>query len=190
MKVKTIEEIKEIAQLVRVSENNNEYSINLTEIIGKIKEVYGHNIELRSVDEDDIDELLRFSGNSGEVSMRGEKDFSIVVNPYDSMLRQRFTIAHEIGHILLGHLGENGEDSILEPTISSLNRSEKGNQYDKRETQSNSFAAKLLMPENLVREVFEGIENISMELIEEKAKKFNVSKSALMIRLNFLGFRF
>lgn len=51
--------------------------------------------------------------------------------------RQRFTVAHEIGHIVLGHLSEGG--------YTTRNREPKPGDHP-IETQANQFAARLLAP--------------------------------------------
>ena len=54
--------------------------------------------------------------------------------------RQNFTIAHEIGHIVLGH----SEDIIFTRAISKWN--EEDNEPDYNEMQANIFASRLLAP--------------------------------------------
>ena len=68
---------------------------------------------------------------------------TIYVNILDPEFRQRFTIAHEIGHILLGHEGISHRDTsytIYKDLIERMN-----------EVSANAFAAELLMPELLLR---------------------------------------
>ena len=60
----------------------------------------------------------------------------VVVNDNESVQRIRFTIAHELGHYLLGHLG---------PDNANLNR-EYGNIKPIQETEADMFAARLLSP--------------------------------------------
>ena len=69
---------------------------------------------------------------------------TIYVNILDPEVRQRFTIAHEIGHILLGHEGVSHRDTsytVYKGIIERMN-----------EVSANGFAAELLMPEILLRE--------------------------------------
>lgn len=68
---------------------------------------------------------------------------TIYVNILDPEFRQRFTIAHEIGHILLGHEGISHRDTsytVYKGIIDRMN-----------EVSANGFAAELLMPEQLLR---------------------------------------
>ena len=66
---------------------------------------------------------------------------------YDSSLpmgRQRFTIAHEIGHLVLGHVG-NGMATVENREPSGTERAE--------ERQANQFAARLLAPACVLHEL-------------------------------------
>lgn len=104
--------------------------------------------------------------------------------------RQRFTIAHEIGHFIMHegeqvHIDENFRVHFRDITSSLAT--------NMNEIEANAFAAALLMPENHVREAFaqiaDGIEssNDDDQQIQLLAKQFNVSKQALLIRLGKLG---
>ncbi len=77
-----------------------------------------------------------------------------------SWVRQRFTIAHEIGHLLLGH------------TCSELD-------IDKdAEAEANQFAAELLMPLVFLKGDYENEPDL-----EKLAWKYIVSKEALCLHL-------
>lgn len=107
----------------------------------------------------------------------------ITVNILDPEYRQRFTIAHEIAHHVLKHDGimyRNNESSMGD--INTVIR----------ERAANNFAAKLLMPELLLKKVREDIileiGNVTnQKLIVEMAKKFDVSFVAMEYRLNNIG---
>lgn len=92
----------------------------------------------------------------------------------DRMTRKRFTLAHEIGHYVLGH-GPAFRDSDL--VFDTFN-------YDMREVEANIFAAELLMPEKAVEYLIEE-ENIYSPA--ELASIFDVSLQAMNIRLRNLG---
>lgn len=76
---------------------------------------------------------------------KSDLDLRIIwVNKLEPEYRQRFTIAHEIGHILLGHEGISHRDTsytVYKDLIERMN-----------EVSANAFAAELLMPEILLRE--------------------------------------
>ena len=66
---------------------------------------------------------------------------------YNSVLpvgRQRFTVAHEIGHLALGHVGQG--------RVTTINR-EPNPKDSQEETQANQFAARLLAPACVLHEL-------------------------------------
>lgn len=66
---------------------------------------------------------------------------------YNSSLpvgRQRFTVAHEIGHLALGHVGQG--------RVTTINR-EPNSKDSQEETQANQFAARLLAPACVLHEL-------------------------------------
>ncbi len=98
-------------------------------------------------------------------------------NPQDTEVRQRFTIAHELGHLVLGHV-RNGE----------CHRDPRKNYntqvFDPDERDANVFAATLLMPVPAVRIALQHINDVSLEKL---ANLFKVSKTAMEIRLKSMG---
>ena len=104
----------------------------------------------------------------------------IFVNANDADVRQRFTISHELGHLLMH----------VEPETETLFRDERSSQGRSRpEIQANSFAASLLMPEEEIRRLTEGkrIGPLDTEAIHDLAVTFGVSAEAMGIRLQDLG---
>ncbi len=128
---------------------------------------------------------------SSEYSTNKEKR-EIRVNKYEPLVRQRFTIAHEIGHILLSHEGISYRDTsytIYKDLIERMN-----------EVSANAFAAELLMPERLLRKALEKTmfelnydttqkfsDNDIDYLAENTAKKMMVSVESLKYRLKNLN---
>ncbi len=66
------------------------------------------------VDPDQV--LMDFYGKVGALKIDGERDGSpmtgVCLLPGQLPVEQRFTLAHELGHILLGHACESGEAAI------------------------------------------------------------------------------
>ena len=95
-------------------------------------------------------------------------------------VRQRFTLAHEIGHMLLhrDRIGDGIVDDIL--YRSSLS--------DTLEAQANRLAADILMPYPLIMEKLHEYEDIVDEerKYESVARDLEVSTTALKIRLGKL----
>ncbi|WP_042413979.1 XRE family transcriptional regulator [Streptacidiphilus anmyonensis] len=85
--------------------------------------------------------------------------------------RQRFTLAHELGHLLAGDAVEPLAESPVAP----------GRQAEPDEVRANAFAAALLLPEAEVREAAATLD------FAELVVRFRVSPSALAARLRRLG---
>ena len=118
------------------------------------------------------------SGISGEIRPSPEHpgSFIIRVNKNDSTRRQRFTVAHELGHYLL-HRSEIGR-GIVDDVLyrSSLS--------DWREAQANRIAADILMPDPLIEEWYRRARELRVDdVVAFLADKFNVSRAAMRIRL-------
>ena len=112
---------------------------------------------------------------NSEISGYIEKRYTgwyIGVNKYEVKGRQRFTLAHELGHLLFHkkHLLSKGRFN----DVIKLFRSEENLIHI--EMQANSFAADLLMPSSRLREVWP---NNSLQFI---ADNFGVSRYAAEYR--------
>lgn len=103
---------------------------------------------------------------------------TIVVNENHSNTRKRFTIAHEIAHFILHYdkIGDGIVDREAENGI--MFRSNTISNQD--EYAANGLAAEILMPVNHLNRVFKENPNID---VDELARRFNVSESAMKIRL-------
>jgi Zn-dependent peptidase ImmA (M78 family) len=98
----------------------------------------------------------------------------IVVNSRERRVRQRFTIAHELGHYFLGH----GRKSFAEP--GGRNR---------RERDAERFAACLLMPAVWVRRYWRVYAANYENRLAILADLFEVSRAALTRRVEELGLK-
>lgn len=141
-----------------------------------------------------IDRIIRAAGVvvqygpfDGELSgMAFIKDGQpmIGVNSLHNSTRQRFTLAHELGHILLHR--PVLEASGVHVDKGSLRRDSLASQgVDDQEIEANNFAAELLMPEPLLAAALEGL-NLDFEdeeAVQALAKKFKVSTMALQFRI-------
>ena len=117
----------------------------------------------------------------------------IGVNSRHAITRQRFTIAHEIGHFVLKHEGELFVDKTLRNQTAVVWRDGKSSLGTFAcEVQANQFAAELLMPRDvLIAEVEKRLERRGKseldQLIRELASSFKVSRQAMEYRLTNLG---
>jgi Zn-dependent peptidase ImmA (M78 family) len=112
----------------------------------------------------------------------------IGVNTHHAPVRQHFTTAHELGHLLLHdqeqfHI-DHGFRVRLRDDVSSQGT-------DEAEREANMFAAALLMPKqflenDLVNEEF--VDLLDDDFLSSLAKKYGVSSQALVNRLKNLGY--
>ncbi|MBD3676359.1 MAG: ImmA/IrrE family metallo-endopeptidase [Planctomycetaceae bacterium] len=150
-----------------------------------------HNIEQAPID------VRRIAANEGfqvipvsaDDSMSGfldQKDGAktIGLNDRNSPNRQRFTIAHELGHAFL----HASKPLYFDEALKFRNKiSEEGTQLE--EIEANLFAAELLMPQNFLESDFEEIVWFDIDDskdIQELADKYQVSQQAMTIRLGYL----
>lgn len=111
----------------------------------------------------------------------------ITYNAMHSHVRQRFTMAHEIGHYVLHVKNKQPRLFIDRNVYRRDDESSTGN--DLEEIQANKFAAAILMPSDLVRSE---IRKQDFDLDDEEdvaalAKRFGVSTAAMSFRLANLG---
>jgi Zn-dependent peptidase ImmA (M78 family) len=107
---------------------------------------------------------------------------TIGYNKNEHRVRNRFTIAHELGHFIL----HKEKDLFVDKEFKVMFRGAiNNNQNYKEEMEANEFAANLLMPEKLLKE-----EVMKMDLdftdeaaIKHLAKKFDVSTTAMSFRI-------
>jgi Zn-dependent peptidase ImmA (M78 family) len=122
---------------------------------------------------------------SGMIYRKDEGGAIIGVNSMHPTTRRRFTIAHELGHLMLHgdelHIDE-GFPFAFRDEISSL-------AVDPAEIEANQFAAELLMPEAwIAAEVrVQHLDIESEDFIEALARKFGVSVQSMTHRLSSLG---
>ncbi len=112
---------------------------------------------------------------------------AVGVNKKHHPNRQRFTIAHELGHYVLHHkYGDDPKNDIhIDKKWAYFRSDTAGHRLDEQERQANQFAAELLMPQKLVEEI---IEKYRLDLSDDfdifkLANLLQVSEQALAIRL-------
>lgn len=115
------------------------------------------------------------------------------VNALHALNRQRFTIAHEIGHIILHRHELQNNSAHVDKTITMLRRDgATARGTVKIEIQANQFAAALLMPKTLIHE-YMNYQDLDYGVIQdedainEMAKAFVVSSTAMAIRIGNLS---
>lgn len=135
---------------------------------------------------------LRYEPFEGELSgllYREDDRIIIGVNSLHSKTRQRFTIAHEIGHLKL----HDGSELYVDRNYPVHRNHRSSEATDLHEIEANRFAAELLMPEGMIRSDWaERGENPvydyeNDEYIHKLAKRYKVSLQAMIFRLINLG---
>ncbi len=168
MILKYIEEITE--QLIK---NNNIISTPIDPI--EISKILGVNVQ-PAVLESDISGLFVIKDNMAYIRYnKNEKNKK----------RNRFTIAHELGHFVLHkNIPLIIEKSNKERALYRDNLSTTGE--EKREREANAFAASLLMPKFLIEKEISDLPE-KKDIVPRLANKFNVSDDAMTFRLINLG---
>lgn len=132
--------------------------------------------------------LLRYPlGENADLGFMVQKDNDIVIftNSSSRLSREIFTLAHEIGHVIL-HLDE--ANSFIDDSVTINGRS-----TDEKEHEANYFAACLLMPSDEVHRFIDfEIQNfqndgLSAMDIARIMSEFNVSFDMALNRLESLG---
>lgn len=139
--------------------------------VAALAETLGAKIVYESM-EDSVSAMLSIEGG----------DATIVVNAGHHSNRQRFSIAHELGHYVL-HASDNDlfvDRSFFRNQASSVGES-------RREIEANAFAAALLMPAQLIEKHLDDDGDTEL-YIDDLASDFHVSEHAMTIRLINLGF--
>jgi len=100
--------------------------------------------------------------------------------------RQKFTIAHEIGHFVLHG---DAPTVLVDEGIVHFRDDKSSTATDPREREANAFAAELLMPETAVRQELNGrpIDAFDENAVRGLAVRFGVSTQAITLRLKNLG---
>ncbi len=107
----------------------------------------------------------------------------IVVNENHPVVRQRFTIAHEIGHLLL-HAGDAVH--VDQEFRINLRDQRSATAENIEEIEANAFAANLLMPASWLRREMstESVDLIDDGEIQSLADRYGVSAQAMILRLS------
>lgn len=116
-------------------------------------------------------EVVEFAFHNKISGLLKKEQGVIGVNQTHHPVRKRFTIAHELGHFLLGHgLGEEIQEETIDDSFDKSHPQER---------EANQFASCLLMPREFVKKE---VNKNSLD-IEKLSKTFGVSKQAITIRL-------
>jgi Zn-dependent peptidase ImmA (M78 family) len=127
----------------------------------------------------------RFNKEISGLLLRANDRVIIGVEKTQPPTRQRFTISHELAHLLL----HDGEEVRVDRNFRiNLRSPESSTAEDIEEIEANAFAAALLMPETFLKE---DLANFVLDVddphqVQELARRYEVSAQAMTIRLTNL----
>lgn len=111
------------------------------------------------------------------------------INATHPEVRQRFSIAHEVGHLVL----HRGRPMVVDHVRLNLRDDRSSAATDYEEIQANAFAAELLMPRDLVLRALRDVDaersGSEARVVSDLAQVFGVSEQAMEYRLVNLGAR-
>lgn len=109
----------------------------------------------------------------------------IAVNVAHPPTRQRFSLAHELGHFFLG----SPTSTVFVDTVVVRHRNSTSSLgIDPEEITANQFAAEFLMPRDFLEKDIETLHDDFEWAIAQLAERYQVSEQAMTIRLIKLGY--
>lgn len=162
--------VREIYESINFSWNfdeNKEIAFPISKILER------ENIKLMDFD-------IENSDVSGAILIDNENT-QILVNSKDKRTRRRFTVAHELGHYYLHKEKFQKDGAFIDYRDGSLNE---------RELEADYFAGYLLVPTEKLEKIYAVLKKIYSEIsdrINWLAKRFNVSRNAMYVRLSQEG---
>lgn len=132
------------------------------------------NLEYQTIPIDDVD------GVCINLKVPGKKP-TVIVNPEVAPTRLNFTLAHELGHVIIPwHIGTIADNTDF--FIFSNSDSYDEYHYRQQESEANHFAAELLMPSTWIKELYSKEKNLS-ELHQKITSVARVSPIAAAIQM-------
>ncbi len=107
-------------------------------------------------------------------------EFQIFLPTVTTAERDRFTIAHELGHLFL-HFPQVKKDHPGCAMVATRRVDQSNDDQKRTEWEANWFAAAFLMPDTTFRSIY------NEHLVAGSAAHFGVSHSAVEVRANTLG---
>jgi Zn-dependent peptidase ImmA (M78 family) len=165
--MQTTEKIKRVARNF-VFKNNIQIPISINHIAKIVKAAIIYYKFPKNMDGDTLKIAKGFTIKGAE-----DAEYLIIVNTLHSDTRKRFTIAHEIAHILLKH----HEKRVLYQLSDNVKVKEMENIFNR---EADIFAAELLMPAAHVSNI---VNNYKVKDVEVLSDYYKVSKSAMEIKI-------
>lgn len=147
----------------------NHFPINLNDVAAAL----GAKVYSAQFRDPDISGMVIFDADRVPKGAAPGTNGTIFLKQGEYPLRSRFTLAHELGHVALGH--KNGG------VITDFYRGRSNGYGDARERDANAFAAELLMPRELFARLWD-----SGSSEEDLSLAFGVSVTAVAVRAKAL----
>lgn len=157
---KIIDELEELSTNILMNNDMLKIPVDVLKL-AKLNDIRVYEADL----EKNISGAIRYD--------KEDKKFEILINKNDSPVRQRFTIAHELGHFFL-------HKEILENEKIHIDIMYR--MPDEKEKEVDYFAGALLMNKILLEKMYD-----EDTTILELAQLFKVSVSAMTVRLDILN---
>ena len=157
------ENIRTLIRAYQWNIKREEKPFDIQELIKDVGEILDTNI---NVSEEDI------TPNSGEVRLNKDGGYQIITNRKESTCRKRFTLAHELAHLLLhkDEIGKGIKENAMLRNIKLVNA---------RERDANNLAAAILMPIYVIRQCL-----FEEDPVKALSDKCGVSYMAAGVRLD------
>lgn len=141
------------------------FPVNTKKIVKEWSDIVIHTFNMAHESGIDIEAF----GSESAVLQCKEGRYMIFYNQDEHASRVKYSILHEFGHYLFGH---------------PLKRYENEDEYGFYEVEANCFAAQLLMPEQVLRELRKRGARITKEFLMQH---FGVSEEAALRRIETMG---
>jgi Zn-dependent peptidase ImmA (M78 family) len=150
--------------LLKQAKMNNERIVNERSVAA----LYGIKVDEDCFDNNELSGVLDLTGDVA----------TITINSKHNQERQRFTIAHEIGHYLLHY--RSTDKGFLDTTLYTF----QDKITNKIEAEASRFAAALLMSSDVIQDELTQVSDLY-----DLANRFKVFPAAMQIRLDILKAR-
>lgn len=151
------------------------------EVAGALRYSVGNDLEPIVIDlngEVNFQDFWKLSeSNDGSIEVEPSGQFKVYVSNYVSELRNRFTIAHELGHYFLHYLFQRGH---VEKWAFRAKRYTNA-KHDRSEWEANWFAAAFLMPTEQFKKDWDDFGGD----LEQISRKYRVSVSAVALHAEY-----
>ena len=138
----------------------------------------GHKFDIERFIKDKYHIIIKREELASDISGKLKMEDGVwvmTVNSQHPVVRQRYTLGHELGH----YLNHRGSKKSLEDSVFF-----RSSQKSSMEYMADQFAARLLMPESDINTLLKS----GVKTVKEMASEFDVSLEAMKYRLEQLGY--